>query len=114
MTDFVTISDRKNAKVEAILAALPALERDLADYAKAHGGRFWLFGSAVTGRLHYDSDIDVLADFPVGDIGNALGNALDFVQDWGAKHDLPIDAFGLAYCKPDFLERVMPRAKALA
>ncbi len=89
--------------------ALPVIERALADYAQEHGGRFILFGSAVTGRLHYESDIDVLADFP----RETLNAALDFASALGAQQNLPLDALAYAHCKPDFLKRALTNAKVL-
>lgn len=104
MSEILTLRDRKDAKVKAIRAALPGIERALAKYALLHSGRFILFGSAVTDRLHYESDIDVLADFP----REQLGAALDFAHALGAEKDVPVDAIGLSQCKRVFVDRVLP------
>jgi predicted nucleotidyltransferase len=109
MTKILTLKARKDAKVKALHEALPAIEHALANYAHEHGGRFILFGSAVTGRLHYESDIDVLADFP----RERLNDALDFAIALGAEHDLSVDALPYAHCKSDFLKRALNHSKVL-
>ena len=106
----MTLSDRKKAQVDAIRSAVPVLERLLRDYAEIHGGRFLLYGSAVSGRLHYESDVDVLVDFP----RDQMGAALDFANELGARYDVAIDALAYSHCKPDFLKRVLRDAKVLA
>jgi predicted nucleotidyltransferase len=110
MADILTLRDRKQAKIDALRGALPGIERALADYAALHGGRFFLFGSALTGRLHFESDIDVLVDFP----RERLSAALDYAQALAAEKDVPLDAIGLSHCKAEFLERVLPHARLCA
>ena len=109
MTKILTLKARKDAKVKALHEALPVIERALANYANELGGRFILFGSAVTGRLHYESDIDVLADFP----RERLNAALDFAIALGAEQDLSVDALPYAHCKSDFLKRALNHSKVL-
>src|SRR5271156_2927219 len=53
MTLVQTLAERKRARVEEIRAGLDALRKKLTEYGRAHGGKFMMFGSAVTGRLHY-------------------------------------------------------------
>jgi len=60
--------------------------------------------------LHYESDVDVLADFP----RDQRGAALDFAHALGARYDITVDAIAYSHCKPDFLERVLRDAKVLA
>jgi predicted nucleotidyltransferase len=40
----------------------------LAEYGRAHDGKFVLYGSAVSGRIHYDSDVDIIVDFEEDDL----------------------------------------------
>lgn len=61
---YPTLSERKCAKVAAMADAVEVLARDLAEYAREHGGRFTIFGSAARGQLRYHSDVDILVDFP--------------------------------------------------
>ena len=110
MSPIMTLSERKAARVNAIRTILPTLERALTDYAQTHSGRFLIYGSAVTGRLHYESDVDVLADFP----RDYIGAALDFANELGSQLDIPVDVLPYSHCKADFLERVMRDAKVLA
>ena len=110
MADILTISERKQARVAAIRSGLPDFEEELRRYARAHHGRFMIFGSTVTGRLHYGSDIDILADFP----RETIGNAMDFANILGEQFDLPVDVLSFQHCKPKFLERVLCQARVLA
>ena len=59
-----TLSQRKAEQVAAKMAALSVLERDLLAYARSAGGRFLLFGSAARGAMRWNSDVDLLIDFP--------------------------------------------------
>jgi predicted nucleotidyltransferase len=58
-----TLDERRRARVEEIRTGFARLCDEMAGYGRAHGGKFLVYGSAVTGCLHYDSDIDVLVDF---------------------------------------------------
>jgi hypothetical protein len=51
-----TLEDRKKARVEEIRAGFSRLREELAAYGHDNGGKFWVFGSAVTGRFHFDSE----------------------------------------------------------
>ncbi len=61
----VTITERRAAEVARRRSVLPGLRARLAEYARAHGGRYLLFGSAARDALRHDSDIDLLLDFPI-------------------------------------------------
>lgn len=60
----VTVAEPKAMKVELLCHGGMAAVEELRSYAIAVGGRFVLFGSAVAGRLKYDSDFDLVVDFP--------------------------------------------------
>ena len=70
MSRVVTLSEIKAAEAARRREAVTALKVDLAAYARTHGGRFLLFGSAARGTMRYDSDVDILVeiakDAPVG------------------------------------------------
>lgn len=59
-----TLEERRRDRIAAIERGVEAMTPRLAEYARPRGGRFILFGSAATGQLHDQSDIDLIADFP--------------------------------------------------
>jgi predicted nucleotidyltransferase len=64
MERIVTLAEREAAATERKRQAMCGLRPALAAYARSHGGRFLLFGSAARGTLRRDSDVDILTDFP--------------------------------------------------
>ena len=104
-----TLAQRKQARVEEIRAGVASLREALAAYGRAHGGRFLIYGSAVSGRLHYDSDVDLLVDFPAP----ATSAAVDFVEETCARLRLKVDVQPKTWCKEAFLERIMPQAQVV-
>jgi predicted nucleotidyltransferase len=76
--------------------------KKLTEYGRTHGGKFLLFGSAVNGGLHYDSDVDILVDF------DDVGAALDFVETECARLELIADVQPKAWCKEEFIARIAP------
>jgi predicted nucleotidyltransferase len=68
----VTLSERKAAEAARRRDAVSALVPVLAEYARTHGGRFLLFGSAARGTMKYHSDVDILMDFPDAYRGEVL------------------------------------------
>ena len=102
MSAFLTLKARKAARLAALRDALATLRVSLADYVRANGGRFLLFGSAARGDLRHDSDIDVLVDFPE----DTLAAAWRFVEDECWRPDLEPDVLPLAWCKLGFLAHV--------
>ena len=63
-----------------------------------------MFGFAVNGRLHYDSDVDILVDFD--DAG--VGAVLDFVERIAPRLELIADVQPKSWCKNDFIARIAP------
>jgi predicted nucleotidyltransferase len=88
MGEYLTISERKAAQVAAISKGINELAPVLAAYAREHGGRFILFGSAARGDLRFDSDVDVLVDFPVEEEPKALIFAEDACIHLGLRADI--------------------------
>jgi predicted nucleotidyltransferase len=109
MPDVQTLEERKRARVAEIRAGFAYLREELADYGRAHGGKFWVYGSAVTDRLRFDSDIDILVDFDDAD----RVAALDFVEDACARLGLKYDVQPKAWCSPAFIARIAPKALIL-
>jgi predicted nucleotidyltransferase len=64
MGPYLTLRERHDRKLAGYRDAVEALKPELAAYAREHGGRFVLFGSAARGTQHDESDVDILVDFP--------------------------------------------------
>jgi predicted nucleotidyltransferase len=60
----VTIDERKARKVEDLHSGSRKVMSDLTSYALTHHGKFVIFGSTARGELRFDSDFDVVVDFP--------------------------------------------------
>jgi predicted nucleotidyltransferase len=110
MARIVTLPERKAAEAERRRQAVEDLRAALTGYARAHGGRFLLFGSAARGTMRYDSDVDILVDFPTG----SLDDAWSFAEHacWDRRLDPDITPY--ASCRGRFRERVTPDLQALA
>lgn len=108
--EIVTIAERKARAAEAKRRAIDALCAELGEAALALGGRFLLFGSAARGEVRWDSDIDLLLDFPDHQRTSA---AWTLVEQGCSRHDLACDVMPVAWCSPEFLAHVLPKAVAL-
>ena len=104
-----TLDERKQARAEEICDGVARLRHQLADYGRTHGGRFWLYGSAVTGQIRYDSDVDVLVDFDP----SRMADAFDFLETACERLRLKLDARPKAGCTPSFIDRIAPKALVL-
>lgn len=67
-----TIPERQAAEAARRSAAVADLLPELARYARTHGGRFLLFGSAAREQMKWHSDVDLLVDFPDAQLSDAL------------------------------------------
>lgn len=106
----VTLSERKKARVAAIRSGVERLRAELTDYARLHRGRFWLYGSAASGDLRYDSDVDILVDFGADRVSAAWRFAEEACMRLGLKPDIR----PLAACSEAFIERIAPKAQVLS
>jgi predicted nucleotidyltransferase len=104
-----TLTDRKKARVEEIRAGFACLRVDLAEFGLAHGGRFWIYGSATTGKFHPGSDIDIIVDFD----NSLISDALDFAERACARLGLKSDVQPKSWCTEAFIEKIAPRALLL-
>ena len=104
MERIVTLAERKAAATERKRQAMSALRPVLAAYAREHGGRFLLFGSAARGALRRDSDVDILTDFPEP----ATAAAWNFAERACWDRGLNPDVMPKAWCKADFLAHIAP------
>jgi predicted nucleotidyltransferase len=109
MTGVKTLADRKKARVEEIRAGFARLRDELANFALSHQGKFWVYGSATTGKFHPGSDIDIIVDFDDAQINQAL----DFVEETCARLGLEADVQPKSWCTGAFLEKIYPKAHLL-
>jgi predicted nucleotidyltransferase len=105
-----TLKERKANEADRRRRAVEDLRSALAEYARAHGGRFLLFGSAAKGTMRYDSDVDILVDFS----GDAQHDAWAFAEYACWDRDLEPDIMPYTWCRPDFLAHVSPDLVVLA
>ncbi len=110
MQRIVTLTERKTAEAARRAASVETLLPVLADYARAHGGRFLLFGSAARGQMKFHSDVDLLMDFPE----DALNEAWAFAEKACWERDLEPDLLPYRWCKRPFLDHVEHDARVLA
>jgi predicted nucleotidyltransferase len=106
----VTLTERKEARVAQIRSGLERLRPELAGYARHNGGEFWLYGSAASGDLHYDSDVDILVDFAP----DVLAAAVVFAEDACARHGLKPDVKPKSWCTDAFIVRIAPKTLVLS
>ena len=104
MEHIVTLSERKSTEAARRQAAVAALVPVLAEYARAHGGRFLMYGSAARGTMTYHSDVDVLLDFPE----DAAGDAWNFAESACWSRGLEPDLVLYGGCKKAFLDHIAP------
>lgn len=57
-----TLQERKSARIAALRDGVERLRPRLSAYAREHGGRYLLYGSAARDALHIHSDVDLLLD----------------------------------------------------
>ncbi len=102
MHRIVTLPERKAAEAARRAAAVEALVPVLADFARAHGGRYLLFGSAARRDMKFHSDVDLLLDFPEA----AFAAAWDFAEAACWDRGLEPDLLPYSGCKPAFLDHI--------
>ena len=64
MSRIVTVSERKAREAARRRAAANLVMAEIREFGHLRGGRFFVFGSAAEDRMKYDSDFDVVVDFP--------------------------------------------------
>ena len=109
MREVQTLADRKKARVEEIRAGFARLREELMVFGLSHRGKFWVYGSAATGKFHPGSDIDIIVDFDAAQISHAL----DFVEETCARLGLKADLQPKSWCTDAFIERIRPKALLL-
>lgn len=109
-TTVTTLSARKAAEAARRKRGADAAIGELALYARAHGGRFIVFGSYVTDAMRFDSDLDILVDFPE----DRSGDAWRFAEEVCARHGVPVDLHDAGTTKPAFVARVLAKGLVLS
>ena len=105
----VTLKERDALAVKKRIDALSRVRFHLADVGRQYGGRFWLFGSASRGDVRKDSDIDLVADFPIEVEREAIGAA----ERICAQANVPCDIVEKRTCSDRFWAIVSPDLKAI-
>ena len=109
-TRIVTLPERKATEAARRSAAAERIVLKLQAYARENGGRYLLFGSAARGEMKFDSDIDVLVDFPEDQMLDAMNAAEAFCEAEG----LPCDVLPFETRSKSFLDRILPTARVLS
>jgi predicted nucleotidyltransferase len=99
---WTTISEIKAAGVSKIASGVAALKKELTAYAQKNRGSFVIYGSVARGNFRFNSDVDVLVDFPP----EAVSEAWRFCEDACRKYGLVPDVRPKYLCSPKFLQRV--------
>jgi predicted nucleotidyltransferase len=105
-----TLTERKAAEAARRRRAADDVVGELRGYARKHGGRFVVFGSYATGTMRFDSDLDVLIDFPP----ELSGAAWRFAEGVSAGLELPLDIHDARATKAAFIERVLSKGLVLS
>ena len=98
-----TIEQRKRDEAARRAAVPSALRVRLEDFARRCGGRYLVYGSLARGAARYDSDIDVLVDFPP----EFESEASRRIEEACAEERIESDIKPLAWCNSSFLERAL-------
>lgn len=88
MSGYISLRERHERKLAGYTASVDRLKPILAAYARARGGSFVLFGSAARGDAGDQSDVDILVDFPDGDVMAACGFAEESCWSLGLRPDV--------------------------
>lgn len=106
----VTLKERHRRRMERMEAAIVAIDAALTAYGREHGGRFIRYGSTAKGRMHAQSDVDIIADFPIEDAGPAT----TFAEDICAAHEMPADARSITYASQKLVDRALAEGIVLS
>lgn len=102
MSSIVTIAERKSRETARRRAAADLVMSEMRSFGAERGGRFLIFGSAAEDRMKFDSDLDVVVDFPA----ELELEALEFVEDACRRQGLPADIHLKSRSSDSFLGRI--------
>ena len=84
-----TVANRKKLKECRMRSEVERVKEALSSYVARHaGGGFVVFGSSARDEMRYDSDLDILVDFPAESERNAWEYAERMCIEHGIKPDL--------------------------
>jgi predicted nucleotidyltransferase len=109
MAMYQTVEMRKRAEAERRVGIPDILHDRLSGFARDHGGRFILYGSLAKGQPRFDSDVDLLLDFPA----EVEGEAWRLAEELCAELRVELDIKPLAWCDPEFASKTMPKARII-
>jgi predicted nucleotidyltransferase len=109
MSDIVTVPERKAREAARRRAAARDVMAEAIEFALVHGGRFHVFGSAAEDRMTYDSDFDVVVDFPP----DVETEAAAFIEDACRQRELPSDVHLKSSATDRFLAHIRDRMMSL-
>ena len=98
----VSLAERKRREAERRREAVCLALSRMADYARRKKGRFLVFGSAARGEVRYDSDLDILVDFPP----DREADAWTFVEELGSEVSVPFDIQSRVGADPRLIDRI--------
>lgn len=105
-----TLAERKANEARRRKDAANSIVCALRDHARDHGGRYVVFGSYASGTMRYDSDLDILIDFPP----ERAVDAWLFAEDACAVNALRPDLHDARTTKSVFLDRVLSQGLVLS
>ncbi|MCW4113606.1 nucleotidyltransferase domain-containing protein [Aurantimonas sp. MSK8Z-1] len=105
-----TLNERKAAEAARREAAAGRIVTNLHSAAARLGGRYVVFGSCVADAMRFDSDLDILLDFPP----ERTGEAWRIAEDAAASADLPVDLHDARTSRPSFVARVVATGLVLS
>lgn len=105
MTGIVTVAERKIREAGRRRAAADFVIAEMRVFGTDRGGTFLIFGSAAEGRMKFDSDLDVVIDFPA----ELESEAYDFVEDACRGRGLPVEIYLKSRSSIRFLDRIRDR-----
>ena len=100
--EWQTVKAIKAAAVSKAIVGIDALKNDLLQYAVEHGGAFLIYGSAARSDMRFDSDVDILVDFPP----SAEPAAWRFAEDACYRHGLVPDVRPKSLCADRFIHHI--------
>jgi predicted nucleotidyltransferase len=102
MAEYATLHKSSGGKVDRLETAVAELKSALAAYAREHGGRFILYGSAARREMRADSDVDIMLDFP----HERESKAHSFAEEECRRLGLKCDVLSLGWTRARVRERL--------